>query len=152
MIGRLITLTSRTDSYKMAQRSVASLSAPVTRASQVSGAPTPETIGCVAFVDSTATFVLIYSIKHSLRSRLMLRLRSMSLTASLRCELNGGESPYSKNLARPERFELPTPRFEAWCSIQLSYGRRTRSLGSLGEKVKAPSALLPTPQDLARTT
>ena len=27
-------------------------------------------------------------------------------------------------LARPERFELPTPRFEAWCSIQLSYGRR----------------------------
>ena len=61
-------------------------------------------------------------------------------------KLIGGE------LARPERFELPTPRFEAWCSIQLSYGRRTRSLGSLGEKVKAPSALLPTPQDLARTT
>ena len=27
-------------------------------------------------------------------------------------------------VARPERFELPTPRFEAWCSIQLSYGRR----------------------------
>ena len=26
-------------------------------------------------------------------------------------------------MARPERFELPTPRFEAWCSIQLSYGR-----------------------------
>ena len=26
-------------------------------------------------------------------------------------------------VARPERFELPTPRFEAWCSIQLSYGR-----------------------------
>ena len=30
----------------------------------------------------------------------------------------------SHQLARPERFELPTPRFEAWCSIQLSYGRR----------------------------
>ena len=30
-------------------------------------------------------------------------------------------------LARPERFELPTPRFEAWCSIQLSYGRIVRS-------------------------
>ena len=58
----------------------------------------------------------------------------------------------SQQLARPERFELPTPRFEAWCSIQLSYGRRTRSLGSLGEKVKAPSPLLPTPQDLAGTT
>jgi hypothetical protein len=24
---------------------------------------------------------------------------------------------------RPEGFEPPTPRFEAWCSIQLSYGR-----------------------------
>jgi len=29
-----------------------------------------------------------------------------------------------RKVARPERFELPTPRFEAWCSIQLSYGRR----------------------------
>ena len=26
-------------------------------------------------------------------------------------------------VARPERFELPTPKFVAWCSIQLSYGR-----------------------------
>src|SRR5271170_8362391 len=26
-------------------------------------------------------------------------------------------------LARPKRFELPTPRFVVWCSIQLSYGR-----------------------------
>ena len=26
-------------------------------------------------------------------------------------------------VARPERFELPTPRFVVWCSIQLSYGR-----------------------------
>ena len=26
-------------------------------------------------------------------------------------------------LVRPDRFERPTPRFEAWCSIQLSYGR-----------------------------
>ena len=32
----------------------------------------------------------------------------------------------SQQLARPERFELPTPRFEAWCSIQLSYGRSGR--------------------------
>ena len=32
-----------------------------------------------------------------------------------------GYSPLE--MARPERFELPTPRFEAWCSIQLSYGR-----------------------------
>ena len=26
-------------------------------------------------------------------------------------------------MARPKRFELLTPRFEVWCSIQLSYGR-----------------------------
>ena len=26
-------------------------------------------------------------------------------------------------MARPERFERPTPKFVAWCSIQLSYGR-----------------------------
>src|SRR4029077_10083234 len=32
-------------------------------------------------------------------------------------------------LARSERFELPTPRFEVWCSIQLSYERRSRTLG-----------------------
>src|SRR5713101_7388209 len=29
----------------------------------------------------------------------------------------------SVNLARPKRFELLTPRFVVWCSIQLSYGR-----------------------------
>ena len=28
-----------------------------------------------------------------------------------------------QEMARPERFELPTPRFVVWCSIQLSYGR-----------------------------
>ena len=31
-----------------------------------------------------------------------------------------------KRLARPERLELPTPRFVVWCSIQLSYGRSRR--------------------------
>ena len=30
---------------------------------------------------------------------------------------------YLKKMARPGRFELPTPRFVVWCSIQLSYGR-----------------------------
>ena len=29
-------------------------------------------------------------------------------------------------VARPERFELPTPKFVVWCSIQLSYGRLLR--------------------------
>src|SRR3984885_8510081 len=31
--------------------------------------------------------------------------------------------PYTRKLARPERFELPTPWFVARYSIQLSYGR-----------------------------
>jgi hypothetical protein len=26
-------------------------------------------------------------------------------------------------MVRSERFELPTPRFEVWCSIRLSYER-----------------------------
>lgn len=26
-------------------------------------------------------------------------------------------------MVRPEGFEPPTPKFVAWCSIQLSYGR-----------------------------
>ncbi len=30
------------------------------------------------------------------------------------------------NLARPQGLEPRTPRFEAWCSIQLSYGRIAR--------------------------
>ena len=30
---------------------------------------------------------------------------------------------FNNILARPERFELPTPWFEAKCSIQMSYGR-----------------------------
>ena len=29
-------------------------------------------------------------------------------------------------MARPKRFELLTPRFVVWCSIQLSYGRMLR--------------------------
>jgi hypothetical protein len=28
-----------------------------------------------------------------------------------------------EEMARPEGFEPPTPRFVVWCSIQLSYGR-----------------------------
>ena len=34
----------------------------------------------------------------------------------------GAAAPF-ENLARPERFELPTTKFVAWYSIQLSYGR-----------------------------
>src|SRR5437763_15801665 len=39
---------------------------------------------------------------------------------SIRLRLNGIRI---LEMARPERFELPTPRFVVWCSIQLSYGR-----------------------------
>ena len=34
-------------------------------------------------------------------------------------------------LARPKRFELLTPRFVVWCSIQLSYGRFARRPGNI---------------------
>jgi hypothetical protein len=33
-------------------------------------------------------------------------------------------------LARSEGFEPPTPRFEVWCSIQLSYERRCFTIGA----------------------
>jgi hypothetical protein len=35
-------------------------------------------------------------------------------------------------LARPKRFELLTPRFVVWCSIQLSYGRFVTAAGFQG--------------------
>ena len=34
-------------------------------------------------------------------------------------------------LARPKRFELLTPKFVVWCSIQLSYGRFARRPGNI---------------------
>src|SRR5262249_60319919 len=33
---------------------------------------------------------------------------------------------FCTEMARPKRFELLTPRFVVWCSIQLSYGRVLR--------------------------
>ena len=38
-------------------------------------------------------------------------------------------------LARPKRFELLTPRFVVWCSIQLSYGRGLSMRGGLYSRV-----------------
>src|SRR5262245_3643108 len=35
----------------------------------------------------------------------------------------------NRTLARPKRFELLTPRFVVWCSIQLSYGRFVAAAG-----------------------
>src|ERR1700748_986644 len=43
------------------------------------------------------------------------------------CESHGN----CMNLARPKRFELLTPRFVVWCSIQLSYGRFARWPGNV---------------------
>ena len=38
-------------------------------------------------------------------------------------------------MARPKRFELLTPRFVVWCSIQLSYGRGLSMRGGLYSRV-----------------
>ena len=47
-------------------------------------------------------------------------------------------------MARPERFELPTTKFVAWYSIQLSYGRvilqRMRIIRFVSRSVKNPQA------------
>ena len=44
-------------------------------------------------------------------------------------------------MARPERFERPTPKFVAWCSIQLSYGRtRPRIIWKGSRAVKESGA------------
>ena len=45
-----------------------------------------------------------------------------------RVEQKGCRSTLSALVARPERFELPTTKFVAWCSIQLSYGRSVEKL------------------------
>jgi hypothetical protein len=39
-----------------------------------------------------------------------------------------------RKLARPERLELPTPRFVVWCSIQLSYGRQATTGRNIGAR------------------
>ena len=43
-------------------------------------------------------------------------------------EQKGCRSTLFALVARPERFELPTTKFVAWCSIQLSYGRAEAKL------------------------
>ncbi len=49
---------------------------------------------------------------------------------NLRPQRTIGQQPEGKKckkhlvlMARPKRFELLTPKFVVWCSIQLSYGR-----------------------------
>jgi hypothetical protein len=46
-------------------------------------------------------------------------------------------------LARPKRFELLTPRFVVWCSIQLSYGRVLRIAREMSpDRTKPPGTRL----------
>ena len=47
-------------------------------------------------------------------------------------------------LARSEKFELPTPKFEVWCSIQLSYERLAAACGGGGpRRIYAIGSLVP---------
>src|SRR5258706_5764728 len=55
-----------------------------------------------------------------------------AISESLRTELGR-----CWNVARPKRFELLTPRFVVWCSIQLSYGRILRARTYWGAFPKA---------------
>ena len=48
--------------------------------------------------------------------------------------VENGIAVISPAMARPKRFELLTPRFVVWCSIQLSYGRLPFREGSSGLK------------------
>ena len=48
-------------------------------------------------------------------------VRNGNTTAA--ADKKGCRSTLSCKMARPERFELPTTKFVAWYSIQLSYGR-----------------------------
>jgi hypothetical protein len=48
-------------------------------------------------------------------------------------------------MARPERFELPTTKFVAWYSIQLSYGRMVPDCSDLtfrGKDAEARSGII----------
>ncbi len=49
-------------------------------------------------------------------------------------EQKGCRSTLFALVARPERFELPTTKFVAWCSIQLSYGRAEAKLWGTSPK------------------
>ena len=39
-------------------------------------------------------------------------------------------------MARPKRFELLTPKFVVWCSIQLSYGRVFAGIWALRARMR----------------
>ncbi len=47
-----------------------------------------------------------------------------------------GIPSFVPEMARSEGFEPPTPRFEVWCSIQLSYERTSPSLAKRPPEAK----------------
>ena len=53
----------------------------------------------------------------------------------------GDNAGVGRTMARTERFELPTPKFVAWCSIQLSYERNRYMLPNKHPSVKPPSRI-----------
>jgi site-specific DNA recombinase len=74
------------------------------------------------------------------------RTPDLALPFKVLADLKGSKC----KLARPERFELPTPGFVGRCSIQLSYGRVAGLLGGgrSGSEWPAP-AILPQPAALS---
>ncbi len=52
----------------------------------------------------------------------------------------GDNAGVDRTMARSERFELPTPKFVAWCSIQLSYERNRYMLPNKHPFRQAPIA------------
>src|SRR3954466_1230045 len=60
-------------------------------------------------------------------------------------------SQFYIEMARPKRFELLTPRFVVWCSIQLSYGRAARLAAGVGEIAEAAARCNPLEQSVARS-
>ena len=56
------------------------------------------------------------------------------------CSRSAVRTLRSLKMARPERFELPTTKFVAWYSIQLSYGRAVKTSAFVADlpKQKAP--------------
>ena len=71
------------------------------------------------------------SLRLTLRTRCVLVEPGEVLLHFRTCHIKKGslKGPFFY-MARPEGFEPPTPKFVAWCSIQLSYGRLYRFLST----------------------
>ena len=68
-----------------------------------------------------------------------------------KCQTEVRKWSYSNRLlARPKRFELLTPRFVVWCSIQLSYGRVFRQ--ALGQRPRCIRSKFGRPRKSALAT